>query len=154
MAEYAASVITVSLMLGVVCYLSHPNAERSAEIALSALLIYVVLMPLFNIIGSISNFDTDNFANIGEPSPPNGGDYEKVSEKAFAQGIKKLVSEKYSLSEENIEVFVYGFDFEKMKAESVKILLSGRAVFADYRHIESYITAEGLGDCRVEVAIE
>jgi sugar/nucleoside kinase (ribokinase family) len=43
-------------------------------------------------------------------------------------------------------------DFENMNAEKIKITLSGRAVFADYRRIEEYIEKNGLGECEVNVS--
>ena len=40
-----------------------------------------------------------------------------------------------------------------MKAERIKILLTEKAVFSDYRGIEEYLTESGLGECEVNVRI-
>ncbi len=154
MGEYLFSVLCALVMLGFVGYLSYPNSERTVQNALSVLLLCVVLTPIFGIIGKINDFNIDGIFDMEEYTPPSGEGVESVSEDAFCEGIKKLVSEKFSLEITDISVNIYGFDFEKMNAKKIKILLSGGAAFSDYRRIESYITESGLGECEVNVKFE
>ena len=76
-----------------------------------------------------------------------------VAEDAFARGIGRAVEEKFSLEEGSVDVKVIGFDFEKMRAESIKIILSGRSVVADYRGIEKYVNSMEIGKCEVVIEI-
>ena len=62
-------------------------------------------------------------------------------------------AEKFSLDRDLVRVNVVGFDFENMCAQSIEVVLSGRAAMADYRAIERYINDMDIGECNVEVGI-
>ena len=49
---------------------------------------------------------------------------------------------------------VFGFDFKNMKAERVKIILSGRAALADSRAIAEEIRKLGEWECEVELSVK
>lgn len=148
MNEYFVSVFATSALLGVMSVISFDKGESVRRFAFSILLLYVTLLPLSDI--SPQDFD------FGETVTPEGigdGEYERVAEEAFASGILRLVTEKYSLREENVRVMVEDFDFASMRAGKIRIILSGSAVFSDYKGIEKYINECNMGECSVEVEI-
>lgn len=155
MGEYLISVMITSMLLGLFSYLSYPGAsERAAKFAASVLFLYVVLMPTLSLVKKISDgkIDVGDITDgIHIENGEYGKEYEEVAKEAFTDGIRQLIFTKYGIKEENAEVFVFGFDFERMKAEKIKILLSGKGALADWRGIEDYITELGLGVCEVEI---
>ena len=79
---------------------------------------------------------------------------DEAAEESFLYGIKLAVAEKFSLSEEEVIVKCSGFSFEKMKAERIKIVLSGKAAFSDIRSVRDYVEKSGFGECEVLVSFE
>ena len=130
------------------------SSERLVRLASSVILLYVMLVPIASLVGS-GGFDiSDIIGGITIPDTPSGdGAYTEVAKEAFVSGIKELVSEKYGIAKSDISVLVYGFDFESMRAEKIKIALSGKGALSDWRSIASYITGEGLGKCEVNIVI-
>ena len=80
-------------------------------------------------------------------------EYKSIAENAFTDGVKAMICEKFSLESDLVDVRVYGFDFEKMKAERIKVLLSGKAAAASYKDIEKYVEDSRLGECDAEIEI-
>ena len=154
MAEYLAGVVIMSAILGLISYASYPSgSERATKFAVSVLLLYTALMPAFSLISKLSSVDIDSIIENGyAPDFDQGGEYIEVAEESFKSGISKLIFTKYGVPEENIEVFVFGFNFESMRADSIKVILSGSGAFADFRGIEEYITEQGLGKCEVVIS--
>lgn len=154
MKEYLISVIVVSFVAAFASFIAYPSAlEKSARCAVMTVVIAVSLSPIVLAVKNIKGFDANDFVSedlfFGEDFE---GEYLKVAEKAFSNGIKRLLYERFEISESDSAVAVIGFDFENMNAEKIKITLSGRAVFADYRRIEEYIEKNGLGECEVNVS--
>ena len=73
-----------------------------------------------------------------------------VMEAAFCEGILRAVSERFSISAEEISVSTEGFSYSEMKAEKIRILLTGKARRADLRGIRQYVE-ENYGKCEVEI---
>ena len=82
-----------------------------------------------------------------------GEGYEAVAEEAFSRGVASAVADEFSLDEKNLRVELYGFDFENMKAERIRVILSGRAALADYKGIEKYVNGLDIGVCECEIEI-
>ena len=153
MKEYFISIIFMSFAAGLASFVSYPSAmEKCAKAAISLLVMFVVITPLLSLVGSIGDIDFDELKEniITEDGE---GEYIKTAEKAFELGIKRLLSDKYGLSEDEVSVFIIGFDFEKMRAEKIKITLSGRAALSDYRSIEEYVEKNNLGECEVNISL-
>ena len=156
MAEYLVSVVVMSAILGIISYLSYGDSGGSAmRIAASVLLIYTALVPILTFINegqsgkldAIFDIDTEENLILGE-------EYVKVAEEAFRDGISKLIFTKYGINEKNCDVYTFGFDFETMRAERIRVVLRGSDAFADLRGIESYINGLSLGECEVTVSFE
>jgi hypothetical protein len=66
--------------------------------------------------------------------------------------VASAVSSEFSLKKADISVRLFGFDSENMRAEKIEIILSGSALTADYRSIESFVNKMEIGECRVEIS--
>ena len=120
------------------------------KIASGILLFYTVAAPVASFVGEISQIESEDiFIDLSENA--DATKYEESAKDAFALGIKRLISSEYSLSEENIEVNILGFDFKNMRAERIKILLRGKGAASDWRAIRDYINGLEIGECEVRV---
>ena len=150
MNEYLVGVFGVVALLGTASLLSYKSSgDFATKIAFSVLLLYTVTVPVIELVSNAEfSFDIEDY------NPDNqSGDYEAVAKEAFELGIKRAVAERFSLDEEKIRVLSEGFNFKKMKAEKIRIILSGHSSLANYKAIEKYIREAGLGECEVELEI-
>jgi hypothetical protein len=148
--EYIASLICAAAILAVLSVLSYKyDSDAGRRAAFAVLIIWITLVPLAKHINkneiSFPTFDTDMSEYKEE--------YKSVAENAFTDGVKAMICEKFSLESDLVDVRVYGFDFEKMKAERIKVLLSGKAAAASYKDIEEYVEDSRLGECDAEIEI-
>ena len=148
MREYMLSVFMISAVVGVLSVIAYRGKGDPSRVALGIILVYVVISPISDLSGG---FDLSSIidGSVNVPSGETAG----VAEEAFADGIVKAVASEFSLSEEDIRVVLYGFDFSKMSAERIRIVLSGKAAFADYKQIEKYINEQEMGECECEIEI-
>ena len=153
MYDYLVSVLVISSLLGLITYLSYPGAsERTTKFAVSVLLIYTVMTPILTFISEFSGADAqDILENIKGEIPDGDKEYISVSEEAIKSAIKKLIFSEYGIPEENIQVNVFGFDFERMRAEKINVILSGKGALSDYRSIERFVSELNIGVCEVMI---
>ena len=150
MSEYAIGVFAVCLVGGVLIKLSWGSADAS-RLAVAIITVYVIVTPAMSALGEL---DIDGLFDKIEVSGVEGeADYEKITEEAFKQGIRKAVADEFDVDESSVEVLVSGFNFENMRAGQIKVILSGKAALGDYRGIENYLNELDIGDCGVEIKI-
>ncbi|MBO5907928.1 MAG: hypothetical protein J6Q85_07260 [Clostridia bacterium] len=150
MTEYMRAVFAICCVVSAASLLCRGRRDFVLRIAFSILVVYVALMPILShLCSSEWSVRLDYEFDIGDYSE----DYLAVAESAFTEGVKRLVTEKYGLKDEDVFVLCEGFDFEGMRADSIRIILSGAAAFADYKSIEKYIDTQQLGRCSVEIEI-
>lgn len=150
MSGYAISVFVICLVGGICLTLSH-GGGKTESLAVGIIILWVILSPLGE---SLSHFDPESWLDSVEIGDYEGdGQIGSVIEDAFAEGIASAVAEKFSLDTENIRVRLYGFDQSRLSAERIRIILSGRAAFADYKAVEKYIDEMNIGECEVEIEI-
>lgn len=150
MTEYALSVFSILVVVGIgslVCYGS-AGAEKQALWIIAA---FVILSPIISALGNIEI--SDIIYDLPSDDPQLGDGYSAVVEEAFSDGVARAVADKFLLKEENIRVKLSGFDAKEMRAEKIKITLTGTAVMADRRGIENYVNSLNLGECKVEIEI-
>ena len=145
MNNYALCVFVTAAILSVARIVGYKsgNIER---LALGIICVYVILSPL-------RGLSTDGFDSLLDPpdiSIENGA--EEVLEDAVAEGVASAVSSEFSLKKADISVRLFAFDSEYMRAEKIEIILSGSALTADYRSIESFVNKMEIGECRVEIS--
>ena len=150
MKEYAIGVFAICLISGVLTLLSH-SSGRMEKIAIGLISLYIIISPLAD---SLDHFDPESFFDSlsGEDYEIESG-YGEMLEGAFAEGIERAVAEKFSLDKEHIRARVYGFDSEKLRAEKIRVALSGTAALADYKAVEKYLNSLGIGECELEIEI-
>jgi len=154
LADFAISVVVMSAILAFTSYASYPTSSGgAAKFAASVLLLYVVTNPLGEIISAVADGGLD-FSHTLDTVPEIGedGEYVKVAEEAFEEGISKLLFTKYGIKPENAHIQTEGFDFQGMRCEKIKITLFDAGMLADFRAIEEYISESGLGDCEVSLS--
>ncbi len=150
MSEYAIGVFVISALVGLLSHIAYKGKSDPSGFALAIVLLYVVISPLADMVGEM---DTDSFFGTDYDSSLVGDGYSGVAEQAFAEGIRSAVADEFSLDGENIRVELYGFDFERMRAERIRVILSGKAALADYKGIEKYINGLERGVCECEIEI-
>ncbi len=150
MSEYAIGVFVISALVGLLSHLSYRGRGDPSRLALAIVMLYVVISPLATMTDKL---DFDSIFEVEYDSSIIGGGYEGVAEDAFCDGIVSAVANEFSLSENDLRVEVRGFDFEKMKADKIRVILSGRAALADYKGIEKYINGLSIGVCECEIEI-
>ena len=155
LADYLISVVVMSAILGFVAYASYPDsASKATKFAASVLILYVAVMPIGELISGFRNGGFDTSELIGSvPEINEGGEYVEVAEKAFKEGISKLLFTEYGIKPENASIKTEGFDFKTMRCAKMKITLYDRGALADFRGIEEYISESGLGECEVYLSI-
>ena len=149
MREYAVSVFVISAVAAILSQLAYKGRSDPSRFAISVIVLYVVIAPLGSVLGEL---DIDSIFSPTLNLPSEQG-YEQIAADAFADGIAKAVAEEFSLERENLRVELRGFDFENMRAEKIRVILSGRAALADYKEIERYVDRLGTGDCECEIEI-
>jgi hypothetical protein len=149
MKEYFVTVITVAAVFGGLSMLSYRGGSVERAV--------IGIISLFLLISPMAKAASDvDFEKIRLPSLSEEWEGEELSayaEEAFCRGITLAICEEFSLSAEDISVRSFGFDYEKMSAEKIRVILSGRAAFASSRAVESFVNKMKIGECRVEVEI-
>ncbi len=79
---------------------------------------------------------------------------ETAAEDAFCRGVAAAVADKFSLDRGSLAVECVGFSFSEMRAELIRVELSGKAIIADRIGIKDYIERSGLGNCEVVILLE
>lgn len=123
----------------------------AVRLALGVMLLSVSVIPIVSAVTGIVNEGMEIFSGGGMTDDPSGSLYEKTAEEAFCDGVKKLVVSEFSLSADSVDVRALGFDAGTVRAEKIKIILSGSAVYADHKSIRFRIEELGLGKCEVEL---
>jgi hypothetical protein len=149
MKEYALSVFSVCLAVGVASLLSI-GGDKGYRIASSAVIIWVCLSPLPSVIG---NLDNGVLIPPGLDSPEGGEELSGIAENALADGICRAVCDKFLLKEGSVRVRLLDFDMNSMSAREIRLILTGGSAAADHRAIEKYVNSLNIGKCEVEIEI-
>ena len=147
MREYALSVFGMCALLGALS-LIHYNKNCAEKSAVRVLFAASLILPLLNTAVAF-----DGIIPSLPPYSQGEGEYTGVLEQAFSDGVRRAVCERFSLSEESVLVEVGGFDMSEMRAEKIKITLTGLSITADRRAIRKYVEGEDLGECEVTLSV-
>lgn len=146
---YISGVVGVCAVISLAGFVSYRGElDRAVKGALAVIMLAVIVLPLRGLSSHVlPDFSADGFLPEGD------AEYETVGREAFEEGIRLAIAEKFGIDKEDITVTAVGYDFSSMRAQRIRVLLSGSAVTADARLIRSYITEQGLGECEVEIEI-
>lgn len=152
--QYIILALALSGTLGILGAASHHALSREGSMAIGALCIISLAAPIAAAIPEL--FDLPS-VGIEEIEVVGQGGYKSTLAEAFARGAEAYIAEEYSLDMSEVEVVVSGFDECSMRAESVTVTLSGKAVLANITAIRETVLAElasGGGECKVVMDIE
>ena len=149
--EYIQTAFIFCALSGIILLLSCSRKnERIISFSSAILLFFVILTPLGNIRDSLKDFNIsehiDNFR--GEYS---NQEWNTEVEKGYKEGVLRLIRDKFGISETDMEIAVFGFDFDNIAATRVTIWLKNNAVYADYRAVLEFLNSQNIGIFRVEV---
>ncbi len=150
------SFLYILICLAAVAFCSfsmYQGAESSvSRFAFGAILLASLAVPFISAFSSALDFEfsAEDFSDGNYSSDV----AQKTLEDAFCKGIKYAVSDKFSINSKQITVECHEFNAETLKAEKIKIILSGNAVYSDVRSIKSYIEDENFGECEVILEFE
>ena len=154
MGEYLGFLITASAVVALGGLTSHGGRSQGiVKLALGVMLLSVSVVPLISAVTDAVDDANLIFSESAPSGEISGSIYEKTAEDAFCEGVKKLAVSEFSIANSDVEVRAFGFKVGEMRADRVKIILSGSAVHADYRSLCSRIEELGLGECEVELEI-
>ncbi|MBE6634960.1 MAG: hypothetical protein E7617_01995 [Ruminococcaceae bacterium] len=150
MEQTAIYVISTVAAVALASFSSLNNRMREAiKPTLGIILLAALLAPLPDIIAAIGDMEVNLPSDELSQSVT-----EDAAEDAFCRGICSAIAEKFDLDADSLTVECIGFSFSEMRAELIRVELSGRAVLADRIGIEGYIEKAGLGNCEVVILIE
>ena len=152
MTEYLVLVIGASAVVtfgGFMLYGGEMN--KPSKTALSMILLATVIMPIASALGNVGSISAEDV--IGDYADGDAVEdvYGQTAEAAFCEGVRKMVCDEFLMEEEDVSVRCFGFSLAEMRADKIKIILSGGAVYKDSRAIAARIREAGLGECEVEL---
>ena len=150
MSTYIGLIISVGIVAAVGGALLYDGErEGASRVAISVILLLATIAPVVAFVSQLS------LKAPTMPELPNAtdGEYTEVAREAFCDGIRTLLSENYSLSEDCFAVKCEGFDFTSMRAERLTVTLRGAAVRCDPLAVEKFINSYEIGDCHAEIGI-
>ena len=150
MKEFLSTVFIISILSGILESLTHQSVKNSTRALIGIVTLFLLLNPIRETFLGV------DFSDMTLPTLPDSEISEEYSgyvREAFESGIAMAVADRFGLDESNIRVKVTGFDSQMMRAESIRISLSGVAALSDYRAIRDYINNMKIGECTVETDI-
>jgi hypothetical protein len=151
MGEYMLGVSFACLLVSFASFVSVAEVGRGAtRFALGVILAAALIAPISGLVTNIGSALSD----IKDTEYTDDGKFSEYTERAFCEGIRLAVADKFSVSPDGIYVIALEFDASNMRAELVKITLSGSAATADYRAIRAYVEESNLGKCEVEITFD
>ena len=148
MKEYAISVFALCLVSAVASLL-RPSGDSVSRVAAMAIILWMTLSPIASFV---RDFDPEALLPT-EGESVDSDELSDIAEDALCQGIRRGVSEKFGIPTDSVSVTLTGFDMLNMKCDEIRIVLGGRAITADYKAIEKYVSSLGIGECEVDIEI-
>ena len=152
MSAYVSVVISISAIVGICCFASYNTDDKAFKGAMAIVLIYTLASPTVSFFGDLFRAGEGGEAAILDISVSDT-DFAKKAEEAFCVGVRDYVSSEFGIDGESVKVVVMGFDALEMRAERIRIILYGEAVFADNRAISEKLNGCGFGKCEVEIGV-
>ena len=150
MSAYIGLIISVGIAAAIGGALLYDGEREGASRgAISVILLLATIAPVVAFVSQLSL----KAPTMPELPDATDGEYTEVAREAFCDGIRTLLSENYSLSEDCFAVKCEGFDFTSMRAERLTVTLRGAAVRCDPLAVEKFINSYEIGDCHAEIGI-
>ena len=153
MKEYFIGMAALVTFIGVMRLISYrEGADPGSRLAFAVLILYVVFIPMADMIKEISRGEISIDSLTPDISDSEDG-YARVAEDAFTLGVTRAVCQHFSLEDSEVRVLVEDFDVSAMRAGRIRIFLSGNGIFVSYKDVERFIEENNLGECEAEIEI-
>ena len=149
MSEYLVFLVSATAVVGFGMLVMRRSEDRVGGAALGIILLASILAPVCSAVGALSDVSREDM--FFPSDDPGVIDSDERIKEAFERGVALAVADEFSLDRSEICVYAYGYDFEGVRAERIKIILSGAAAYADSRGIAAFVREGGLGECEVEL---
>ena len=113
MSGYFLTVFAVCAVLGALGMITYKENSAIERAALAIIILYTVSAPIADAVLSGGEFSIDLRADGAEILDDG---YAEVAKEAFELGIRRAISEKYSISLDDISVRSVDFNFNEMKS--------------------------------------
>ena len=145
------SIFVTSALLSLLSLISYRSSlEKTRTLIFGLILLSVVITPAVGAVRELSDLGTKELF----PELDNTYDSSaELYEKAFAEGIATAVCERFELRGCDVRVLIEGFSGSEWRCDKIRIILSGRASFADTAGIERFIDRLDIGECEAEIEI-
>ena len=151
MNEYFVQIFVMCIVTGILGLISYNEKNSAERAALGVILLFVTLSPAVKMLSELDVSDFDPEKIISEIDTDS--ELSEVGAGALKDGICRAVCERFSFADDEVSATLYGFDFKDMRADVVRIVLSGRAVLADSKAIKKYVDEMGGGACEIELKL-
>lgn len=153
MGNYFIYIIALLFTVAFSSFLSYDTEKaRASRTALGVIMLVALTALCFDVLADLQSF---SFSDVPEYNASEGESFTEQSlSDAFAEGVKLAITDRFSFSEQDVEVSCIGFDVNSVSAERICVSLSGRAAFADVRAVREYVKKLRLGECEVTVLFE
>ena len=148
--EYLIVAVALSAVMGVIGALSHTALASECETGIGIICLATVLTP---IVGIVASSDVPTLPDYTVEAGLEG-DYAEVGEGALLLAITGYLSDKYSLSAEEVCVTGEGYSFTEARFSRLTVRLAGNSALADVRGMRDEIGKLFLsdgGECRVVI---
>lgn len=149
LSEYIVSVIKIVAFGAVLLSISHTKMKKSTSLVMGIVIVSAIMLPLVDIMGD-KGMDFPTFDDYENPEIR-----DESIEVAFERGLREYISSTLDVEPSSVDVFVDEFEFSTMRAGRIYVTLSGKAIYADYRELESRIEKEftNNGECEVKIIV-
>lgn len=150
--EFLIGSIKLSVFIAGALHFSHDKQTKMMKISLGIVFISAIMLPIVDIINE-NGFDFENTISGCDKDFENvSGEIEK---EIFERCIADYISSEYSLDKDFVKVRVEELDFSSMSAGRIRILLSGKGVYIDYKSLANDIESEFTdgGVCEIELVV-
>ena len=154
MGEGLFALLAFSVSIGVASLLAYnENGKKMITFAGGVLFFLLLISQISSLVSEFESFNINEYMEQVKTDFELDGEYERVAEDAFREGISRLLYEDYGIDKNDAKITVQGFSFKTMSATRVKILLLGKAIYKDALRIEESLNTLGIGKFYVEVNI-
>ena len=144
MEKYLLSITVLAVALDLIEFIAADRYKTLTRACVGIILVMAIITPLPALIEKMQG-DLD-FSGVQHTQA------EDIRLSAFEEGVAQYISGEFNLARENVSVETEGFNSSDMRAEKILITLTGSAIIANYKKIESAVNSLGVG--RAEVKIE
>lgn len=143
MKEYLGFMVGMTLLSSLASFASYKLSDKRLRFGIGIVFLCAVSAPLISVLRGIEDIKIDFSQGMAENL------YEQTAKEALCAGLSQSIGEEFSLSKNEVSVICYGFSLEEMRAERIKVILSGGAAFADRTAIRAFVEGGGFGECEV-----